>query len=166
VTQLLDDLRRIVRALRQSSREAERTLGVSGAQLFVLRSLLDTRALSLNELAARTRTHQSTVSVVVKRLVERGLVLRHACQLDARRLELSLSKRGRALLERAPLAAQDKLIEGVERLPAAARQTLADSLHGLVVAMQLEDEAPRMFFEEEDVAAGTARKKTVRRVAT
>lgn len=144
---ILDDLRRIVRALRESSRAAEQKLGVSGAQLFVLRSLADVGTLSLKQLAARTRTHQSTVSVVVKRLVERGLVARVMSESDARRLELSLTKRGRALLERAPLAAQDKLIYGVERLSVKDRKALALSLRRLVAAMELEDEAPAMFFE-------------------
>ncbi|MDB4990271.1 MAG: transcriptional regulator, MarR family [Myxococcaceae bacterium] len=156
-SEVLDDLRRIVRALRQSSRVAERTLGVSGAQLFVLRSLSGARALSLNELAARTRTHQSTVSVVVKRLVESALVVRVTSEVDGRRVELSLSKRGRALLERAPLAAQDKLIEGVERLPQKDRRVLASSLRRLVLAMQLADEQPSMFFEEEELAPSDAR---------
>ena len=97
----------------------------------------------------RTRTHQSTVSVVVKRLVERGLVKRTPSAHDARCVELAATKRGLALLARAPLAAQDELIAGVERLTPAQRSALASSLHALVVAMQLDAEPPAMFFEED-----------------
>jgi DNA-binding MarR family transcriptional regulator len=165
-TGVLDDLRRIVRALRESSRHAERRLGVSGAQLFVLRSLADGRAVSLNELATRTRTHQSTVSVVVKRLVESGLLTRATSELDARRVEIRLTRRGRALIDRAPLAAQDKLIGGIERLPRKERKVLADSLRGLVLAMQLDDQPALMFFEDDDAGAKPAKKRSVRRVAT
>ena len=146
-TAILDDLRRIVRVLRESSRAAEQQLGVTGAQLFVLRSLAFAQPLSLNELAARTRTHQSTVSVVVKRLVRAGLVSRARSERDARSMELSLTKQGERLLARAPLAAQDRLIEGVERLPRPQRRKLAASLHALVEAMQLGAEPPEMFFE-------------------
>lgn len=149
VTGILDDLRRIVRVLRESSRATERELGVSGAQLFVLKALSGARAVSLNELAARTCTHQSTVSVVVKKLVERGLVSRATSELDARRVELALTRRGRALLARSPLAAQDRLIEGLERLPGEERQGLATALRHLVEAMQLADEQPTMFFEDD-----------------
>lgn len=149
MTRILDDLRRIVRVLRESSRATERELGVSGAQLFVMKALSGTRAMSLNDLAARTCTHQSTVSVVVKRLVDRGFVSRATSQLDARRVELELTRRGRSLLARSPLAAQDRLIEGLERLPPKERQGLATALHHLVEAMQLADEEPAMFFEEE-----------------
>lgn len=165
-TGVLDDLRLVVRALRESSREAERRLGVSGAQLFVLRSLADGRALSLNDLATRTRTrtHQSTVSVVVKRLVESGLLTRETSELDARRVEIRLTRRGRALLDRAPLAAQDKLIAGIERLPRKDRQVLAGSLRGLVLAMHLDDEPALMFFEDDEAGAKPIKMKSGRRV--
>src|SRR5262245_44102891 len=102
ITGVLDDLRRIVRVLRESSRAAEGQLGVTGAQLFVLKALAEAPALSINALAERTRTHQSTVSVVVRRLVEHGLVKRSVSLTDGRRLELSLTRRGRTLLSRAP----------------------------------------------------------------
>ena len=148
--EVLDHLRRIVRVLRESSRAAEGLLGVTGAQLFVLKALAGSPALSLNDLAARTRTHQSTVSVVVSRLVARRLVRRAPSQTDGRRVELSLSPKGRSLLSRAPLAAQDALIEGIERLPRAQRKSLAAALRTLVRAMKLQDEAPAMFFEEND----------------
>lgn len=148
VTRILDDLRRIVQVLRESSRASEQQLGVSGAQLFVLKALAGSRAISLNELAARTYTHQSTVSVVVKRLVDRGLVSRVTSELDARRIELELTRRGRALLARAPRATQDRLIEGLEKLPRKQRQALATALHDWVEVMQLDEEAPAMFFED------------------
>ena len=147
---ILDDLRRIVQVLRESSRTTELKLGVNGAQLFVLKALAGSRAISLNELAARTYTHQSTVSVVVKRLVDRGLVSRATSPLDARRVELALTRSGRTLLARAPRATQDRLIEGLEKLPGRERQALATALHHWVEALQLDDqEPPAMFFEEE-----------------
>jgi DNA-binding MarR family transcriptional regulator len=155
-TRVLDDLRRIVRVLRKSSRAAQQRFGVSGAQLFVLKALSDVPALSLNALAARVRTDQSTVSVVVTRLVERGLVNRATSEIDRRRVEVALTKRGRALLRRAPDAAQEKLIEGIERLPPRQRRVLAAALHQLVDAMQAADQEPAMFFEDEK-SGGRAR---------
>jgi len=69
----LDSLRRIVRVLREAARLAERRFGLSGAQLFVLHKLAGASPMSLNELARRTHTHQSSVSTVVTRLVEQRL---------------------------------------------------------------------------------------------
>ena len=137
-----------MQALRESSRRAEQRLGVTGAQLFVLQTLAKGRVLSLNALAERTHTHQSTVSVVVSRLVERKLVERAASEHDRRSFELSLTARGSALLRRAPLAAQERLVAGVAALPARERKSLSASLGKLVGAMQLAERAPSMFFEE------------------
>src|SRR5213083_186147 len=73
---ILDAIRRLVRHLRLADRAAQTDLGISGAQLFVLTELGKTGSLSLNDLALRTRTDQSSVSVVVSRLVDAGLVTR------------------------------------------------------------------------------------------
>src|SRR5579885_2556290 len=73
---VVDALRRLVRELRDSARLAQGRTAITGAQLFVLRALAAEPGLSINELAERTMTHQSSVSVVVSRLVARGLVTR------------------------------------------------------------------------------------------
>jgi DNA-binding MarR family transcriptional regulator len=143
---VLDDFRRIVRALRLSSSAARQRLGVTGAQLFVLKALAGGPR-TMSDVALRTRTHQSTVSVVVKRLVARDLVRRAPSAADGRAVELTLSPSGRALLRHAPDAAQESLIEGLERLADGERRVLARALHRLVEAMELHDETPAMFFE-------------------
>ena len=78
ITASMNAIRSIVRALRVSSRMIESKMGMSGAQLFVLQQLAEKPAHSLNELAERTATHQSSVSVVVRRLVDHGYVARTA----------------------------------------------------------------------------------------
>ena len=144
----LDAIRRIVRMLRESSGAAERRAGVSGAQLFVLQQLRSRgAALSLRALAERTATHESSVSVVVQRLVDAGLVARRRSREDARRVELSLLPAGRALLRRAPPLAQEKLIAALERLEARERRSLARSLEALVARLGLAAQPPAMFFE-------------------
>ena len=155
---VLDHLRRIVQALRESSRASERLLGVSGAQLFVLQTLAKSRALSLNALAERTQTHQSTISVVVKRLVAERLVQSRPSPSDRRRVELELTPRGSALLRRAPAAAQDRLIAGVQALSARERASLATTLAKLAAGMRLKAAPPSMFFEDaQSRAAGRPR---------
>ena len=72
----MDSLRRVVHALRTATRASERAFGLSAAQLFVLRQLSVTAGQSLTDLAARTRTTQSSISEVVARLVRNGLVSR------------------------------------------------------------------------------------------
>ena len=144
VASAVDAIRRILHALRTSARKAEARAGVTGAQLFVLQSL----AASLNELAARTLTHQSTVSVVVDRLVRRELVIKRRAPEDARRVELRLSPRGRALVRRAPQVAQARLIDGLRALPRSEARELARLLRQLLRTMRATREPAEMFFEE------------------
>lgn len=149
----LDSIRRIVQALRLSSRATESRVGLSSAQLFVLQRLATSPAMSVNELAERTLTHQSSVSVVVSRLVENGLVSRTTSPADARRVQLTLTARGRRILKRAPDAVQDRLIAGLRELPIARRRALATELGRLVRAMGLVQKPAAMFFEESPARA-------------
>jgi DNA-binding MarR family transcriptional regulator len=168
VRAVLDSIRRIVRLLRVSSREAEREVGLTGAQLFVLQKLAEAGVLSVNELAERTHTHQSSVSVVAQSLVDRKLVARSKSASDGRRLELTLTPAAKVLLRKAPGAAQDRLIEALDRLPAATRAQLAKSLGKLVDEAGLGDEAALMIFEDEVVPKTSkpkARSRTSRRTA-
>lgn len=146
---ILDSLRRIVQTLRESARRAERDMGISGAQLFVLEKLAEAPSQSINELAVRTHTHQSSVSTVVARLVEHGLVARERSAGDARRLELVLTGRGRRMTARSPGAAQDRLLRTVEGLQPKARRQLASLLHQVVIGMDALEPRPRMFFDDE-----------------
>jgi DNA-binding MarR family transcriptional regulator len=150
VRAVLDGIRRIVQTLRESSRWTEKNLGLSGAQLFVLQKLAESSSQSLNELAARTHTHQSSVSTIVARLADEGLITRARSADDGRTLELNLSPRGRRLVERAPHAAQQRLVQGIQKLSAARRRALALALRALAQSMDAEtDGEPPMFFEEQ-----------------
>lgn len=144
----MDAVRRIVHALRQSSRWAEKHVGLTGAQLFVLHKLAESPAVSVNQLAARTHTHQSSVSTVVRRLAERGFVRRARSGTDGRSVELSLTPRGQRLVDGRPDMAQDRLIRGVESLSTARRRLLASTLGELAGALDAVDRVPAMFFEE------------------
>lgn len=163
---VMDALRRIVRSLRQSARTAEDRLGISTAQLFVLHEVGATTGLSINELAARTLTDQSSVSVVVTRLVERGLVKRHRSRADGRRMEVVLTPAGRALLRRAPEIAQARIIAGLARMPARDRAALARLLTGLVDGLESASRAAPMFFEDPQPRRSRPRPRRARAAET
>ena len=85
------------------------------------------------------------MSVVVQRLVDKGLVARARSGGDARRLELSLTPPARALLLKAPDAAQQRLIEALERIPPPARRRFAATLARLVDDLGAGKSGPRCF---------------------
>jgi DNA-binding MarR family transcriptional regulator len=148
VREVLNSLRQIVRSLRVSSRAAEQRVGLSGAQLFVLSCLARHSPCSVNELSASTATDQSSVSAVVSRLVALGHVRRARSQTDRRSVELSLTRSGRALLESAPEAAQDRLIGSLSQFKKSELTTLSRLLAKVVEGADASQQVPSLFFEE------------------
>jgi len=146
----LDAVRRIVQALRVAGRDGERRAGVSSAQLFALQQIAEHPSVSINELAALTFTHQSSVSVVIQRLVRQRLVAKLPGADDRRRQRLVVTAKGRRSLQRAPVAVQERLIGAISALSAANRRALTRSL-AQVARLVLPESAelhPPMLFED------------------
>lgn len=150
IAEVMDGVRAVVRALRINTRAIEKQLGISLAQLWVLQILNDHPAESLNELAIATATHQSSVSVVVRRLVERGLATRATANRDKRRVRIELTDAGRALLAKAPPTVQMSLVAGLRRLSGDQRLELASLMREWLNSSGLDfNAAPPMLMEEE-----------------
>ena len=147
---MMDDFRRIVQVLRSSHRAATKA-NLTGAQLFVLNTLRSAnRPLSISEVAERTRTDPSTVSVVVDRLVRKGLVHRTRASEDARRNELTLTARGLRLEKKVPpTVAQHALARALDKLDRNEAETLRRLLHRICVEMGCAGTEPTMLFETE-----------------
>jgi DNA-binding MarR family transcriptional regulator len=146
---VLDGIRRLVRALRLTARSAEDRVGVSAAQLFILQNVAQAPGCSLKELAHRTATDPSSVSVVVARLEERGLVARRRSPRDGRQVEIALTAKGRLLERKAPPAAQDSLIRSLALLTDEERGAFAHLLERVVHGMGLGKSPAPMFFESD-----------------
>jgi DNA-binding MarR family transcriptional regulator len=130
---VLNGFRAIVRAARTSTRALEMRFGTSAAQLFMLRALSGGDVGSVKELAQRTNTHNSSASVVVRRLCERGFVRRTASPDDRRRVGYGITPEGLAYLSSAPRAIDDLLLDGLAGMSMQEQRRLADLLHRLVV---------------------------------
>jgi DNA-binding MarR family transcriptional regulator len=152
VPRALNAVRSIVRALRINTRAIELKMGISLAQLFVLQQLAERPAESLNDLAERTATHQSSVSVVVRRLVDRGLVSRTSSAADKRRIEIDLTPAGRALLADAPVTIQTQLMAAMRRMTPADQAQLANLLEHWLREANVDLASPPMIGEDD--AAG------------
>lgn len=144
---IVNSLRRIIQAIRLSSSAAHDALGITGAQLFVMQQLAEHPGASLREIAERTLTDQSSVSVVVSRLVAAGHVVRRTASSDARRTELTLSDRGRALLRRAPEPAQNRLVTSLRGVPATQLRVTARVLDRAARSLSPARAPAPMFFE-------------------
>ena len=146
----LDAFRHIVQALRVG-RAGEGYAGLGSAQLFALQQIAEHPDASINDVAALTCTHQSSVSVAIQRLVRQRLVAKVASSQDRRRQRLAVTAKGRRVLGRAPVAVQEHLIAAIATLPASDRRALARSLSAVARLVAPAGAAPHppMFFEDD-----------------
>ena len=149
----LRSLRRLVRTLRSSATGVERTTGLSTAQIFVLQLLDDAHADSMNALAERTMTDQSSVSVVVARLEARGLVRRHPSPLDGRRTAVSITELGRQALGGAPPTVQARLTNALRQLSPDDLRDFGRGLTQVVTLVGAADEPATLLFEDDATGA-------------
>jgi DNA-binding MarR family transcriptional regulator len=154
----LRDLRVLVHHLRRSARAIEQRTGITNAQLFLLRTLARAGAQSVNVLAEQARTDQSTVSIVIQRLERAGLVRKARASEDRRRVLVSLTPLGAALVRRAPVPPTVTLLSALDRLSPADARALARGVRALVRALRPAPEEPPLLFEDRGRAPRPARR--------
>lgn len=161
---ILNRVRQLVRALRSFEKQAQSRFGFGAAQMFILHVLQHEDDLSLNELADRTATDQSSASLAVGKLVSDGYVRRTPSEEDRRQVGLSLTAKGRALVRKAPPAAQERIMESVRAMRPSDRAHLMALLDNLMSGMLPADDgrSPMLFQDEQNPPMKTARKKRPR----
>ncbi len=161
--EVLNSFRSMVKALRAADRDAVREYGLGSAQIFVMHGIAARGVVSVNELADMTATDQSTVSIVVSKLVARGLVESRRSETDARRAELALTPEGRKLVRKLPVAFQESLFAALQQMPEERVDEIAAGLRELADLMGIREERPPMLLA--DVGDKTSRSRTSTKVA-
>lgn len=155
---VMDSFRRVVRALRKSSRDSEDFFGLRTAQFFVLQQVKEYGPLGINDLAEKTFSHQSTVSVVVEELVQRGYVECTLSTIDRRRVEVRGTAVGRSLIKKRKRTIQEKMAAGFMKMSSRQRHELARLLGKFISSSGLDSETPDFFFEKESPPARKIRR--------
>ena len=155
----LQAVRGLVASLARTARLVEQRTGMSNAQVFLLQQIAAESDLSVNELAARAMTHQSTASVVLSRLERRGLVQRVRSPDDARSVVLRLTPAGRRLLRRAPAPATSAIVAAIGRLSPREVRMLRGGLAALAREAGFTIDDSPMLFQEGDDSAGRRRRE-------
>jgi DNA-binding MarR family transcriptional regulator len=96
----------------------ESRFGVKNTELRILAQLSGKDALAVNEIARRTRVDKAWISRSIRALERRGLVSRADHPTDTRASLVSLSAKGRSLVEQLEPVARarnERLLEGLDR---------------------------------------------------
>lgn len=146
---IIQGLRRIVKELHRYSQEVHAAFGLTGPQLWALKTLARTGPLPVGALATALAVHQSSLSVLLDRLEARGLLARTRRAPDRRIVHLTLTDRGQAVARRAPEPAQGRLLHALRAMPATRVRGLRRAVDVLVSAMEATDVEARFFFSDD-----------------
>lgn len=146
--EIVQGLRRIVKALHTYSQDVRNAYGLTGPQLWALKTLQRSGRMPTGRLADALAVHQSSVSILVDRLDKRGLVRRIRGRDDHRVVEIELTKRGSGLATDAPEPAQGRLLHALRAMPAGEVRKIRHAVDRLVEAMEATDVPARFFFAE------------------
>lgn len=128
-------LRRIIRATDLQSKQLARNTGLTTPQIVLLQAIGDTADLTPGQLARRVSLSQGTVTAILDRLEERGLVARRRSDKDRRVLHLRLTPQGEAALHRAPPLLPERFIARFEALAPAEQRGLVACLEQVATMM-------------------------------
>jgi len=140
VRQVQVAVRRILHAADLRSRRLSRETGLTAAQLAVLQSIADLGEVTTGRISADASLTQATVTVILDRLVERGLVERYRSADDRRIVHSRLTAAGAQALAAAEPAVSARLVRQFERLPEDKQAELVTSLEWMVQALGVADE--------------------------
>ena len=135
VLEMLGLLWEVEHALRSRSKRMEGRLGVTGPQRLVLRLVSRQRDMSPGDLARTIHLHPSTLTGILQRLVDRGLIERRTDRRDHRRALLRVLPAAAPIVRATRDTVESRVATVLARLPKDtidhARQVLGALVEGL-----------------------------------
>jgi DNA-binding MarR family transcriptional regulator len=159
--QIVLALRRVSQAIDVWSRHLWRDYGLTSPQLATLREILAGENVSPGTLATALHLSQPTVTGILGRLEQRGLVRRERSGTDRRSTLAVPTEQGKELAAKAPPLLRDNFRHELAKLPAWQQTEILAMLQHVATMMQAPEvtEGPFFFVEEKPTPRSTQSKK-------
>jgi MarR family transcriptional regulator, organic hydroperoxide resistance regulator len=149
VAEIIDNIRRVFQVVNEQSRLAEKETGLTGPQLWAIKTIAEGAPIKGAELARRMYLHPTTVVGILDRLETRGLVTRTRSSVDRRIVEIELTAHGNELVTGSPEVVQGLLVKGLETLTEERLSKISDGLEELVSILGAKEVPPRLILSTE-----------------
>jgi len=149
VSEIIDDVRRVFQVVNEQSKKAKRKTGLTGPQLWTIKTIAELSPVRVSDLARRMHLHPATVVGILNRLELQGLIKRIRTTKDRRVVHVELTDAGNALVIKAPQVAQGLLVAGLEELPLEKLQGIASGLQELVNILGAQELPPQLILSPE-----------------
>ena len=137
--EIIYSIRRLMQAGELYTKELNKIYNVSSAQLNCLLALYESGPLSPSQIAKQILVNSSTVTGIIDRLEQKGLVRRLRISQDRRVITIELTKNGKVLAENAPPPVQQKIIDGLNKLSEEQIDQTATILLNLTDMLDVQD---------------------------
>ena len=132
-------IRKLMQAGELYTKELNKKYNVSAAQLNCILALHENGPLPPSRIARHMMVKSSTVTGVVDRLEEKGLVTRLRNSPDRRVITIELTETGNQLAYNAPPPIQQKIVDGLKRLSKDEIDQIVFALKKLTNLLDVED---------------------------
>ncbi len=149
VAEIIDNLRRVFQVVNGQSKKSERETGLTGPQLWAIKTIAQEAPIMVSEIARRMYLHPATVVGILNRLEKQGLVIRLRSTKDRRVVRVELTGQGRALVKKAPEVAQGLLVSGLEKLDTNRLKSIAQALDQMAEILGAQNIPPRLILSPE-----------------
>ena len=149
VAEIIDNLRRVFQVVNEQSKKAERVTGLTGPQLWAIKTIAQEAPIMVSEIARHMYLHPATVVGILDRLEKQGLVARIRSTEDRRVVKVELTGQGRALVRKAPEVAQGLLVSGLEKLNSKKLINIAQGLDQMAAILGAQNIPPQLILSPE-----------------
>ena len=125
---ILFQIRKLTQAGMLHSKDLIKYHQISSPQLNCVLALYANGPIPASHIARHILVKSSTVTGIIDRLEQKGLVRRVRNSPDRRIITIELTQEGETLACNAPPAAQQKIIDGLHRMPRQAVEQIRDAL--------------------------------------
>ncbi len=136
---IIYSIRRLMQAGELYTKELNKIYNISAAQLNCLLTIYEHGPLSPSHIARNILVNSSTVTGIIDRLEQKGLVRRLRISSDRRIITVELTKNGVVLAENAPPPIQWKIIDGLNKISETEIKRIASTLAKLTNMLDVQD---------------------------
>ena len=114
--EVLKHFREIYIQAKSELKDNVKKTGLSGSQLWIMQQIYNFNGISNSELAKNLTLHVSTCSILVNKLIKKGLVEKARGATDERKIVLTITSKGKQLMAKAPKSPEGAIPSTLKKL--------------------------------------------------
>ena len=114
--EVLKHFREIFIQAKSELKDNVKKTGLTGSQLWIMQQIYNFNGISNSELAKNLTLHVSTCSILVNKLIKKGLIEKTRSSTDERKIVLTISLKGKQLMAKAPKSPEGAIPSTLKKL--------------------------------------------------